>query len=339
MSAACLSWEPLAMPRPSRPLAARTPAPRAKAKATRPGFCLEEKRFDTVEEVMAEVDALKAAAGGHKWVFRGQRDARWSLLPSAFRVGAELGYSHAPMIVGANRPNREQAEAEFLRLREFLLAVDETGLAIPEDTQILRAPRGWNDLSEEFERVGFPSHRVLSMVALGQHYGVPTRFLDFSERWEVALYFACCDVSPSAPTEIALYALDLDWVIWRGFKRSGGMLPVIQVVTAPRSSNPNLNAQSGLFLAPSIYPSQLDKPADLAPLDARLARHAERGTVPVLKKLVFPSTVAGRTLRLLSLRGVNRATLFPGFAGAAAFLLERQKWDFPHARWTPWTPE
>lgn len=315
---------------------------RASAKPSKPdlpGFLLEERRFERVEDVMAEVEAMKAAPGGHKWVFRGQRDARWSLSPSAFRHGAELGYSHAPMLVGQERRNRDQAEAEFLRLREFLLAVDETGLAIPEDTQILRAPRGWNDLSKEFERVGFPSHRVLSMIALGQHYGVPTRLLDFSERWEVSLYFAVCDVTKESPTDVALYALDLDWVIWRGFRRAGGMLPVLQVVTAPRSSNPNLNAQAGLFLAPSIYPSQLDKPADLAPLDVRLARHTKPGTVPVLRKLVMPSTVAGRALRLLSARGVNRATLFPGFAGAAAFLHERKKWDHPNARWTPWTPE
>jgi len=309
------------------------------ARAPLAGFLQKEVRFSDVEELIAHIDVLKSISGGHKWVFRGQRDARWSLLPSAFRHGAELGYSHAPMRVGDPRKNREQAEAEFLRLREFLLAVDETGLAIPEDTQILRAPRGWNDLQKEFERVGFPSHRILSMIALGQHYGVPTRLLDFSERWEVALYFGCSDCSPENPTDIAVYALDLDWVLWRGFRRAGGMLPVLQVVTAPRASNPNLNAQAGLFVAPSIFPSQLDKTADLAPLDVRLARHTKPGTVPVLWKLVVPSKTSGKMLRLLSARGVNRATLFPGFAGAAAFLAERKKWDHPNARWTPWTPE
>ena len=116
-------------------------------------------------------------------------------------------------------------------------------------------------------------------------------------------------------------------------------LPVLQVVSAPRSSNPNLNAQAGLFLAPSIYPSQLDKRADLAPMDERLARHTKPGALPVLWKLVMPSSFAGKALRLLSARAVNRATLFPGFAGAAGFLSERKKWDFPNARWTPWTPE
>lgn len=304
------------------------------------GFMLREERFPDVESLVAHVDRLKAAPGAHKWVFRGQRDASWSLLPSAFRKGVELGYTHAPRIVGDGAYlNREQAEAEFLRLREFLLAVDETGLAIPEDTQVLRAPRGWNDLWKEFERVGFPSHRVLSLLALGQHYGVPTRLLDFSERWEVALYFAVTDCIRFPPGELAVYALDLDWVLWKGFRRSGGMLPVLQVVSAPRSSNPNLNAQSGLFVAPSIYPSQLDKPVDLAPLGDRLTRHTSPGNVPVLWKLVMPTEQAGKTLRLLSARGVNRATLFPGFAGAAAFLEERKKWDHPHARWTPWTPE
>ncbi|MBK8218552.1 MAG: FRG domain-containing protein [Myxococcales bacterium] len=312
---------------------------RRTAPKERPGFLMQEARFPDVEAFITHIEALKGMAGGHKWAFRGQRDATWALLPSAFRKGAELGYSHAPKIVGEVPTNREQAEAEFLRLREFLLAVDGTGLAIPEDTQALRAPRGWNELHEEFEGVGFPSHRVLSMLALGQHYGVPTRLLDFSERWEVALYFAVVDAVGAPPVELAVYALDLDWVLWRGFRRRGGALPAVQVVSAPRSSNPNLNAQAGLFLAPSIFPSQHDRAADLAPLDVRLARLTEPGTVPVLWKLVLPSACAGRALRLLSMRGVNHATLFPGFAGAAQFLKERKKWDIPRARWTPWTPE
>ncbi len=53
-----------------------------------------------------------------------------------------------------------------------------------------------------------PPNSLLSWLAMMQHYGVPTRLLDFSTSPYVALYFAIEEFNTSNPTDFCIYAFD-----------------------------------------------------------------------------------------------------------------------------------
>ncbi|OEE11606.1 FRG domain-containing protein [Aliivibrio fischeri] len=53
----------------------------------------------------------------------------------------------------------------------------------------------------------------LAWLCMMQHYGVPTRLLDFSESPYIALYFALEAYNPQSKADIAIYALDYSTAI------------------------------------------------------------------------------------------------------------------------------
>jgi hypothetical protein len=103
---------------------------------------------------------------GQEFWFRGHADSRWSLVPSALRYASVAAREQALGLV-----------AEFRR------------------SAPLRLPR------EELPG----SNEDLQWLALAQHYGVPTRLLDWTENAAAALYFA---VSEHAERDGAVVILD-----------------------------------------------------------------------------------------------------------------------------------
>lgn len=93
------------------------------------------------------------------WVFRGHKSVSYALAPSVERVAQDLPHPWKAL--------------EFQLLREFQAKAP---LHVPTD----RLP---------------PAGDKLSWLALMQHYGVPTRLLDFTYSPYVALYFALRDRS------------------------------------------------------------------------------------------------------------------------------------------------
>ena len=71
-----------------------------------------------------------------EWIFRGNADSRWELIPSALRTGTVL-CKHPAKCAPLNN-NHEQISAEFQLIKNFRLLLDEGGLPIPEDSQLFR---------------------------------------------------------------------------------------------------------------------------------------------------------------------------------------------------------
>jgi hypothetical protein len=191
------------------------------------------------------------------WAFRGQSNAQWSIVPSAFRSTTVLGYKPGATTPSPNPLERKDQERKTLS--DFLFFADRMGLRVPGDGQHFRVPQ----LPGHMPRLPmnfWPWEYTLETLAIAQHHGVPTRLLDFSYNPMVAAFFAAYDAwekmdRPSfnaelnREEEISVWAINL-LVVYASVSTASmsGSPPRIIVVTAPRAENSYLHYQDGFFL-------------------------------------------------------------------------------------------
>lgn len=245
----------------------------------------------------------------HQWfIYRGQADADWGLVPSAFR---ESGHLTARSLFGCMRATpKQQAHFEALTLQRFLKACDLSGLPVPGYTRAL---------SEELERIveqkmdfNWPNPMFDEPLAVAQHYGVPTRLLDWTRRPFVAAYFAASSAIQlkHQPKNIALWAMD----VTRKNEWAG-----VSIVSLPGGTAANLAAQSGLFTiqrgvkALDVASPELEKELEL------LASAAAKKDF-AFAKVTLPYSQCEKLLRMCARYGVSAPVLFPGMEGAKRYV-------------------
>jgi len=270
------------------------------------------------------------------WVFRGQsNDDEYTLVPSALRDNARLGYTYDPK--GKQRTNKEQIFAEFERVHEFYWSIDAQGLQIPGDGNLLRTPEGWKKVRMQIENEGWPIDDLLPLLALARHYGVHTRLLDWSDNPLAAAFFAAREaaVKPKGQSFLSVWALNLDWIINDAFDGNRSKKIPVFVVTAPRATNPNLHAQGGIFTTEKLTKADFGNAVSADSVDTIVekkwselnARPSSNPARPVMVHMKLPVSEAGKLLRLLNHEQINSATIYPGYQGVADSLKERDYWD------------
>jgi hypothetical protein len=207
-------------------------------------------------------------------------------------------------------------------LANFLEISDSIGLYVPEDTQVLRR---LFDRHPEPVR-SWPPSEVLSLMALAQHHGVPTRLLDWSRHPLKAALFAALGsaANPDKTGNICVWALCVEKLTM-----VGDLPTPFTVITAPAATNSNLRAQEGVFtLAQHIVPdsSPIDRRSFDDLLRAWIAEHELSSPGPWFHHVTLPQKCADELCFDLALEGINQATLFPDFYGVVKAMRDMVRW-------------
>lgn len=232
-----------------------------------------------VEQIVVEWTPPRAEWYLQPW-FRGHGDAAWKLEPTLYRMRKARG-------IGAEHYN----EAELLemfkrRARRYLDHVPQSD---------------WEWLFEM------------------QHHGLPTRLLDWTESYLVALYFAVRDARGDA--DACVWATNPWWLGRQAFgdfalpsaheskvqawRPGAGLdeLPKAPVAILPVHSSARIQAQRGVFTMHGSARDGLD----------RLAEGA--GKKGCLRRLVVPKRDVAHVRLELSRSGITESVIFPELPG------------------------
>ncbi|PYG59581.1 FRG domain-containing protein [Rhizobium sp. UGM030330-04] len=302
-----------------------------------PEFTTEVK-FDSASAFLAALSPWTSSIDLQGYIFRGHSDDSYELIPASIRHTNKENFWR---ICGLGKPIDNQSEweewhsrAEYNLLREFYKAADRRGLYVPH------AERVRSRLASNFDI--FPTMRLspeewlpndlLELAGLAQHYGLPTRLLDWSYDPLISAYFAAASAKPG--TYLSVWALDADEV--SNMNQTIHRSP-LRLVTPPYHGNPNLAAQSGIFTSWSVQLQTIHETIanalliDRRSLDVLMKAHGESQSWKfprsLFLKFILPSEFASDVLRSLEAAGYGASRIFPGYGGVAKEIVRRhQQW-------------
>jgi hypothetical protein len=211
------------------------------------------------------------------FIFRGQRKSSWPLEPSLDRTVKRI-----------SKPLNPASHLEYFRMS----ARGRRG----QNPQQLKDNEWW---------------------ALGQHYGLDTPLLDWTESPYLGLYFAFAKEREAATDKRAVYALSRRLVEEKSLEITAAQAgapvrpDIVEIISPLTDDNARLVNQRGLF-------SRASPGVDL---ETWVRTHFAGKKDAVLIKIYIPEHDGDRDncLRALNLMNVNHLTLFPDLSGATEF--------------------
>lgn len=294
--------------------------------------------FNTAQELWDAIrpESIHKTLGlnaDNRLIYRGQADSSWLLSPNSAR--------------GKNNVNIEQqAKDEVQLILYFLEYCDNTGIQVPGDLYDLR--KNLEDIvkgNADKDLYRWPSQKHHDVLAFAQHYGVPTRLLDWSKRSFVSAYFGASEVVKLIASEIEKgTSIDLDrrlaiWILDKNgvdylnastfHKNSSEPTNPFQIISVPSSTNAHIAAQQGCF---SVFRMVHDNNEDvkfpecMQPPKFSCIKTIDNSNLDYVKhlhKLTLPYRQAHNLLDLCESYNANAASLFPTATGAAYAVIDR----------------
>lgn len=291
-----------------------------------------------------------------RYIFRGERTEKFNkLLSTSLRedewsINNLYGYAQLSGMNILHPQHKFESfyqSAELNILMNFYKAANDKGLDLPDVSffrkHSLEMFLSVDILKYEIGDIWLPND-FLELAALAQHYGLPTRLIDWSKDIYTSLYFASSGALHSQDDSqyFILYALDYFTIEY--LKNTVDRIP-LRLVVPEQSKNPNLNYQKGVLSAweyRTVYMTDLmrtiDNPQGLKmplvsykSLDVLIQEYVDEKNIswggvgveeqePLIYKFYIPINMATRIYDYLLKIGYGADRLFTGFEGISTML-------------------
>lgn len=318
------------------------------------------------------------------FIFRGLKNVEYDLIPSALRTdikndindyisdsefnfnlikqitttdmngkekaglfNASIDKNEQPLLKKSKITVNSEGELQFKRevhvLLNFLNYADKIGLKIPSNTTI----RQWmhNSLEYSDNEEIWPKPEFYEIISLAQHHNLPTRALDWSYDYKVALFFAVEDILDNHDNDCVLWAFNYKVfeeknITGKNINKKEGLI----IYRPEYNTNPNLNAQKGIFTfwASNDYLNM----NDATPFDKLIAKKIIKmpqdtsgkvrfhlnGTIyeigseeKIFHKFIISGKLKAKILKELYLEGYGHERIYPNYYGVVNSMKNRVK--------------
>ncbi|MCK9750804.1 FRG domain-containing protein [Pseudomonas syringae pv. syringae] len=270
-----------------------------------------ERHFDTARQLLDYVSPLNEIWKNGQYVFRGQPSDEYKLTPSVCRNDkGSFGYESPRRMFDKSSSGQLYYELEIVK--KFLDGCDRSGLIVPGYTEQIRDRLLASRRTFMSGHLPWPQQEMHQIMAVAQHYEVPTRLLDWTDRSFVACYFA----ASSASFEIDVMGMP-KIAVWALETSPAPFWQTVKIIRPPGGTSLNQAAQSGLFSAHQARNYRTDDVYIPDALEDVQEIYETSIGIPAIIKMTLPLSEAPELLDLCSKMGVDGSTLFPGFHGAA----------------------
>ncbi|MBZ0263059.1 FRG domain-containing protein [bacterium] len=265
----------------------------------------ERKHFENAESFVEALDNFSidfpTKLKDDKWYFRGQNDSNWHIQSSSSRNSnknlLERIYREERDVLNTNPISSEKLERNIVRI--FCEKVDEEGLLIPGYTTAfknkylpfsLELPGGYIQPNQNWS-----DPRYYDVIALAQHYGIPTRFIDFTKDPLYAAYFSTKRSGKTyidRETDLVIYAL-----MYSPSRKFGLPENNWNFISPVQALNPNLRKQKGVFFF-NIN-------------DGNSGGFLDNDFSEYIIKIILPHSQIDSLLSILTEKGITYKHLFP----------------------------